>query len=76
LLDSLDANERVKVAPLSKPLYKQAFQLFQHRLDKAWGLTDCVSFALVGEHGMTEALATDRHCEQAGFRALLRDNLE
>jgi predicted nucleic acid-binding protein len=76
LLDSLEADERVEVAALSEALYKQAFQLYQHRLDKAWGLTDCVSFVLMGERGITEALTTDRHFEQAGFRALLRDDLE
>lgn len=31
---------------------------------------------IIGEHGMTEALTTDRHFEQAGFGALLRDDLE
>ena len=76
LLDSLEADERVEIAALSEGLYKRAFQLYQHRLDKAWGLTDCVSFVLMGERGMTEALTTDRHFEQAGFRALLRDGLE
>jgi predicted nucleic acid-binding protein len=31
---------------------------------------------IIGERGMTEALTTDRHFEQAGFGALLRDDLE
>lgn len=47
-------------------------QLFRTRQDKAWSLTDCVSFALMGEFGMTTALAFDHHFEQAGFEALLR----
>lgn len=76
LLDSLEADERVEIAPLSEGLYKQAFQLYQNRLDKAWGLTDCVSFVLMRERGMTEALTADKHFEQAGFRALLRDGFE
>ena len=40
--------------------------------DKAWGLTDCVSFVLMEEHSVTRALAHDHHFEQAGFEALLR----
>jgi len=47
-------------------------QLFRTRQDKAWSLTDCVSFAIMGELGMTSALAFDHHFEQAGFDALLR----
>ncbi len=31
---------------------------------------------IIGERGITEALTTDRHFEQAGFGALLRDDLE
>lgn len=34
---------------------------------------DCVSFIVMQERGITEALTTDEHFEQAGFRALLRD---
>jgi predicted nucleic acid-binding protein len=73
LLDSLEVDERVEIIALTEGLYKQAFQLYQSRLDKAWGLTDCASFVLMGERGMTEALTTDRHFEQAGFRVLLRE---
>jgi predicted nucleic acid-binding protein len=76
LLDSLEVDERVEIIALTEGLYKQAFQLYQSRLDKAWSLTDCASFVLMGERGMTEALTTDRHFEQAGFRALLREELE
>jgi len=46
--------------------------LFCSRLDKEWGLIDCVSFIVMQERGLTNALTTDEHFEQAGFRALLR----
>ena len=38
------------------------------RMDKAWSLTDCISFAVMGELGLTG----DYHFEQAGFQALFR----
>lgn len=40
--------------------------------DKAWSLTDCISFTIMQENNIVEALTTDRHFEQAGYKALLR----
>jgi predicted nucleic acid-binding protein len=34
-------------------------------------MTDCISFAVMRQEGLTEALTTDRHFEQAGFRVVL-----
>lgn len=42
------------------------------RSDKDWSLTDCISFMIMTENAMKEALTGDRHFEQAGFVALLR----
>jgi hypothetical protein len=36
---------------------------------------DCVSFIVMQYSGITEALTADEHFQQAGFRALLRENL-
>jgi predicted nucleic acid-binding protein len=54
------------------PLYERGLELYAQRLDKAWSLTDCVSFVVMTERGLTEALTGDHHFEQAGFRPLLR----
>jgi len=42
-----------------------------HRADKDWSVTDCVSFVVMEQHGMKEALTADHHFAQAGFHALL-----
>jgi predicted nucleic acid-binding protein len=34
-------------------------------------LTDCTSFVMMTENNLTEALTTDEHFRQAGFKALL-----
>jgi predicted nucleic acid-binding protein len=44
---------------------------YESRPDKAWSLTDCISFVVMNQHGLTEALTGDHHFEQAGFTALL-----
>ena len=36
-------------------------------------MTDCVSFVVMHERGLIEALTMDQHFQQAGFRALLRE---
>lgn len=44
----------------------------EHGPTRIWSLTDCISFEVMGEFGLTEALTADHHFEQAGFRALLK----
>ena len=41
-------------------------------MTRRWSLTDCASFLVMEERGITEALAYDRDFEQAGFVSLLR----
>ena len=50
----------------------RGFELYRQRADKMWSLTDCISFEIMKDRGITDALTHDHHFEQAGFRALLR----
>ncbi len=72
LLSTLAQDTSIEIVWLTPDLYHRSFRLFQSRLDKEWGLTDCISFVVMQDHGITEALTSDSHFEQAGFRALLR----
>ena len=63
---------KIEIVPVSSDLFSKAFRLYETRIDKEWGLTDCISFIVMQERKLTEALTTDRHFEQAGFKALLR----
>jgi uncharacterized protein len=72
LLDSLSSDPNVEVVSLTDALYKAAFNLFRSRTDKEWGLVDCVSFTVMQDRRMTEALTADDHFNQAGFKALLK----
>ena len=62
-----------EVLPQSSDLFLNAVSLYASRLDQRWGLTDCISFVVMRERGITQALAYDRDFEQAGFTALLRN---
>ncbi len=72
LLKALEEDPSIEIIPLSEELYEKGWQLYRERVDKEWGLTDCISFIAMQEYGLTEALTTDRHFEQAGFKVLLR----
>ncbi len=74
LLYALEHDPSVEVVPLSEVLFDKGFELYRQRPDKEWGLTDCVSFVLMQERGVTEALTADTHFRQAGFRALLSED--
>jgi predicted nucleic acid-binding protein len=52
-------------------LHAAALNLLERRLDKTYSLCDAVSFVLMEQGGMIEALTTDHHFEQEGFRRLL-----
>ena len=72
LLELLAADSESIVIHSSHQLFEQGVQLFSQRMDKHWSLTDCLSFVVMHEHGVTEALTGDHHFEQAGFKALLK----
>ncbi len=50
----------------------QAWQLLTERPDKQWSLVDCSSFVVMSNEGISEALTTDHHFEQAKFIRLLK----
>ena len=73
LLTALEEDPNVEIISLSDDLYERALQYFRNRQDKEWGITDCISFIVMQDRGLTGALTTDEHFQQAGFRALLRE---
>jgi predicted nucleic acid-binding protein len=73
LLQALEEDPTVEIVPLTEELYERGARLYSSRADKEWGMIDCISFVLMRERGMTEALTADEHFRQAGFVALLRE---
>jgi predicted nucleic acid-binding protein len=72
LIDSLQTSARVEIVPLTEEVVDRGWNLFRQRTDKDWSWTDCISFVVMSERGLTGALTSDQHFEQAGFAALLR----
>ncbi|HEY3321946.1 MAG TPA: PIN domain-containing protein [Planctomycetota bacterium] len=72
LLATLEADANFTVLSADRTLFRHGVGLYSERPDKEWSLTDCISFAVMKEHDITEALTGDHHFEQAGFVALLK----
>ncbi|MDD1413706.1 nucleic acid-binding protein [Dolichospermum sp. ST_con] len=65
-------NPEIEVVIQTDELFKSGLDLYNQRPDQAWSLTDCTSFHIMSQKNILEALAYDKHFEQAGFIALLR----
>ena len=73
LFDELENSAEVEIVRLDPEIFEQAINLFELHTDKTWGLVDCVSFVVMRQYGITDALTYDQHFIQAGFRALMRE---
>ena len=73
LIEDIRNNPDVEIVPQTDSQFRAAVERYISRSDQRWGLTDCASFLVMEERGLTEALAYDRDFEQAGFVALLRE---
>ncbi len=65
-------NPNIDIIPQTSELFREALNLYNQRLDQQWSHTDCSSFIIMQNYQIREALAYDKHFEQAGFIALLR----
>ena len=52
---------------VDETLLRRGFALLSERQDKRYSLTDCVSFVVMQERGMSIAFTFDRHFVQEGF---------
>ena len=69
--EGVSKDPRCRVVFITAALLRRALDLYQARTDKQWGLVDCGSFIVMTDEKNVEALTTDRHFDQAGFKALL-----
>lgn len=72
LIEHVQSDPTCELVHASPDLFAAGLRLHRDRPDKEWSLTDCISFHMMRERGLTRALAYDIHFEQAGFEALLR----
>lgn len=71
-LEFLRSNPSVTIVPAEQALFDRGTALYHERPDKNWSLTDCISFVIMRDHGLRDALTGDHHFEQAGFNVLMK----
>ena len=73
-VERLRMDPNTTIVPQTSVQFQDALSVYANRDDKAWSQTDCASFRIMQEHDITEALTHDKHFQQAGFKALLRED--
>lgn len=63
----LENSNGITILDATAELFQQGLELYDQRPDKGWSLTDCISFVVMKEHALNEALTGDHHFAQAGF---------
>jgi hypothetical protein len=66
----VDGSSRVRHEAIDALRGEKARAIFLGHRDKDYSFTDCTSFVVMREFKLTEALTTDRHFRQMGFRVL------
>lgn len=71
IIETLLAASWVEILHIDVEMDRLGWQLWSARNDKEWSFVDCVSFVVMEERCIREAVTTDHHFEQAGYSRLL-----
>ena len=69
---ALEGDGNTTIIPATETLFHRGLERYSARSDKSWTLTDCISFIVMEDEGIREALTGDQHFMQAGFELLLK----
>lgn len=69
IVKTVETSPSFRLLRATSSKFSSGSRLFDSRPDKAWSLTDCISFVLMQDLNLHEALTADRHFVQAGFKA-------
>lgn len=71
LLDMIEGTSALDIEWIGSERFDRAVALFRRYHDQTVSFTDCTSFAVMRERGLTDALTWDQHFRIAGFNLLL-----
>jgi predicted nucleic acid-binding protein len=71
-MDKLETSPSVEIIKINDETYNDAWRLYQQRMDKEWGITDCTSFEVMKMLNIKRAFTNDKHFEQAGYSLVVK----
>lgn len=71
LLTRIEQSPNVRLEYVGSDRFAESARYFRSRADHGYSFTDCTSFVTMKSLLIDEALTTDHHFVEAGFRALL-----
>jgi len=71
-VDKLEMSPSVEIIKITDEMYNNAWALYQQRMDKDWGITDCTSFEVMRMFNIKKAFTNDKHFEQAGYSLVVK----
>jgi predicted nucleic acid-binding protein len=72
LLDIVERSRGFQMFWIGVERFETAKAFFRKHADHGYSFTDCTSFVVMHELRIRDALTTDRHFAEAGFRTLLK----
>lgn len=72
LFERVDLSRACRIEWIDSERFQQARTHFLKHADQPWSFTDCLSFRVMAQFRLRDALTKDCHFEQAGFAALLK----
>lgn len=70
IINNFLSSDEIEVVKIDETIFRLAFEMYRSHTDKTWGLVDRASFVVMRERGISKALSSDRHFNQAGFETL------
>lgn len=71
--ESIDSSAALRIEWTTSERFSATRTLCLRHADKTWSFTDCLSFVIMRALGLKNALTSDTHFAQAGFRVLLME---
>ncbi len=71
-VEAISSNSNVKVLPQTRDSFLRGVELYGHRLDKGYSLTDCISMNTMKTESVSDILTNDTHFMQEGFNVLIK----
>jgi len=72
-LKGIRTNKNFAIVPFDAEVYDAGFDLYSQRPDKNWSLTDCISFVVMDQFKLIDAMTEDHHFRQAGFNPIFEN---